>query len=161
MCVCVCVCVCVCYLLSFHTVGSPAQPVSTALKQLMDNCQLSATQINCEIQQKDIPFLAAYFDIVELYVDVMELSPGEQNDVSKKANTHVAMIECLKIWKKRKLSQATFRVLLEMLVKLKKEAIAAQVCQYLKASLSVYVSGYIIILLAHSLTDVHSLYVCL
>ena len=135
-------CVCVLSLLSFYTVGSPAQPVSTALQQLMDNCQLSVTQISRGIQQKDIPFLAAYFDIVELYVDVMELSPGEQNDVSKKANTHVAMIECLKIWKRRKLSQATFRVLLEMLVKLKKEAIAAQVCQYLKVSVCLCMSGY-------------------
>ncbi|XP_064391884.1 uncharacterized protein LOC135339638 isoform X9 [Halichondria panicea] len=112
--------------------GSPAQPVSTVLQQLLGKCPLTTSQINREIQQKDIPYLAAYFDIVELYVDAMELNPGEQNDVSKKANTHASMIECLKIWKKRKLSQATFRVLLEMLVKLKKEAIADQVCQYLK-----------------------------
>ncbi len=131
---------------SFHTIGLSTQPV---LKQLMDKYQLSATQINHEIQQKDIPFLAAYFDNTKLYVDVMELTPGEQNDVIKEANTHVAMIECLKIWKKKNFSRATFRALLEMLVQLNKEAIAAQVCQYLKGeclcALSTYriYSGYI------------------
>ena len=119
-------------LLFIPSVGSPAQPVSTVLQQIMNKCQLSTSQINREIQQKDIPFLAAKFNIVELYVDAMELSPGEQNDVSKKLNTQLAMIECLKIWKRRKLSQATFRALLEMLVELKKEEIANQVCQYLK-----------------------------
>ncbi len=98
----------------------------------MDKYQLSTTQINCEIHQKDIPFLAAYFDNTKLYVDVMELTPGEQNDVMKEANTHLAMIECLKIWKKKNFSRATFRALLEMLVQLNKETIAAQVCQYLK-----------------------------
>ena len=126
-------------LLFILSVGSPAQPVSTVLQQLLGKCPLTTSQINREIQQKDIPYLAAYFDIVELYVDAMELNPGEQNDVSKKANTHASMIECLKIWKKRKLSQATFRVLLEMLVKLKKEAIADQVCQYLKVCACMYV----------------------
>ena len=100
----------------------------------MDKCQLTTPQVNGEIQQKDIPFLASSFDNTKLYVDVMELTPGEQNDVFKEKNTHAAMIECLKIWKRKKLSQATFRVLLEMLVKLKKGEIATQVCQYLKVS---------------------------
>ncbi|XP_064391932.1 uncharacterized protein LOC135339650 isoform X3 [Halichondria panicea] len=114
--------------------GSSAQPVGTTRQQLMDEYQLSTTHINREIQQEDVPFLALCFDNVEFYVDAMKLTPGEQSDVRLKRieSNHLAMIECLKIWKKRKLSQATFRVLLEMLVKLKKEAIADQVCQYLK-----------------------------
>ncbi len=114
---------------SFHTVGLSTQPV---LQRLMDRNQLSATQINREIQQKHIPFLAAYFDSPKFYVDVMGLTPGEQNDVMKEATTQLAMIECLKIWKKKNCSRATFRALLEMLVGLSKEAIAAQVCRYLK-----------------------------
>ncbi len=104
----------------------------------MDTCQLTTSQINREIQQKDIPLLAAYFNFVELYVDIMELTPSEQRDVINKPNSHVAMIECLKFWKTKKYSQATFRALLEMLVKLKKDKISAQVCQYLKVSVCVY-----------------------
>ncbi len=121
--------------------------MSTALQQLMDKCQLTAPQVNGVIQQKDVSYVAACFDNTKLYVDVMELTPGEQND---EANTHAAMIECLKIWKRKKLSQATFRVLLEMLVKLKKWEIATQVCQYLKVSVCSY--SYIKLFNYHSLT---------
>ncbi len=125
--------------LSFHTVGSSAPPVSTALQQLMDKCQLTTSQVNGEIQQEDVPCLAAYFDSVEFYVDMMNLTTSEQSDVRLKKieSNHLAMIECLKIWKRKKLSQATFGVLLEMLVKLKKGEIATQVCQYLKVSVCV------------------------
>ncbi len=99
----------------------------------MDKYQLSTAH---EIQQKDVPYLAAN---VGFYVDAMELTPGEQSDVrlKKTESNHVAMIECLKIWKRKNLSQATFRALLEMLVKLKKGEIADEVCQYLKVSVSV------------------------
>ncbi len=37
-----------------------------------------------EIQQKDVSYLAACFDNVELYVDAFELTPGEQTDVRLK-----------------------------------------------------------------------------
>ncbi len=131
-----------CVILSFiHTVGSSAQPVSTALQRLLGKCQLTTSQINGEIQQKDISYLAACFDNVELYVDALELTPGEQTDVRLKKidSNHLAMIECLKIWKRRKPSQATFRALLEMLVEMKKEAIAAQVLSVLEGEIIVYV----------------------
>ena len=114
--------------------GLLAQPVSTALQQLVDKCPLTTSQINCEIQQKDIPVLAACFDNTELYVDMMELTLSEQNDVFKETNTHVAMIKCLKIWKTKKRSQATIGALLDMLVKLKKGEVADQVCQCLQVS---------------------------
>ncbi len=102
----------------------------------MDKCQLTTTQVNGVIQQKDVSYLALNYDNVELYVDAMELTPGEQSDVRLKKieSNHLAMIECLKIWKSKKPSQATFRALLEMLVKMKKWEIAAQVCQYIKVS---------------------------
>ncbi|XP_064391903.1 uncharacterized protein LOC135339643 isoform X3 [Halichondria panicea] len=114
---------------SSYPQGSSAQP--TTLQRLMDKHKLTTAQVNSEIQQKDIPLLAGYFDNVGFYIYLMELSPGEQSDVQLKKNesNHLAMIECLTIWKRRKPSQATFRALLEMLVKLKKEEIAAKVCQ--------------------------------
>ncbi len=136
-----------------HTVGSSSQSVGTVFQRLMDNYQLTTPQVNREIHQKDISYLAVSFDNVELYVDAMELSPGEQTDVHRKPNTRVAMIECLKIWKRKKLSQATFRALLEMLVKLKKETIANKICQYIKVGVCVclnlctrYFEWYIILI---------------
>ena len=125
-----------------HTLGSSAQPVSIALQKLMDKYQLTTFQIDREIQQKDVLYLAAWFDNVEYYVDAMELSPGEHSDARKTESNHLAMIMCLKIWKSKKLSQATFRALLEMLVKLKKGEIADNVCHYIKVSVCVCLNLY-------------------
>ncbi len=122
-----------------HTIGSSSKPVSAVLQQLMDKYQLTTAQVDHEIQRTDLPILAAYFDDVELYVDAMELTNSEKIDILKAESNHLAMIVCLNIWKSKKLSQATFSVLLEMLIKLKKEAIADDICQYIKVSVCVYV----------------------
>ncbi len=125
-----------------HTVGSSSKPVSAVLQQLMDKYQLTTFQVNHAILQKDVSYLAAYFDDdVELYVDAMELSPSEKSGVMLRRleSNHLATIMCLNIWKINKRLQATFRALLEMLIKLKKEAIADEVCQYIKVSVCVYV----------------------
>ncbi len=120
---------------SFHTVGSSAQPVSAVLQGLMNKYQITTSQVDCKIQQKDIPYLALHFDNVNLYVDLMELTPGEQTDVNGADTNQLAMIKCLKLWKGKNPAQATFRTLLEMLVKLKKVEIASQV---LKVNLCVH-----------------------
>ena len=141
--------------------------LTVTLQLLMDKCQLTISQVNREIQQKDVSYLAAYFDNVELYVDAMELSPDEQSYVLIKRleSNHLAMIKCLNIWKRKKLSQATFRALLEMLVKLKKGAIAEQICRYINVSVcvSVCLNLYVeLFLMAPNLINgVSALYVCL
>ncbi len=121
-----------CRIIVLLTIGLSAQPATNVLQGLLDKYQLTTSQADLEIQQKDVPFLALHFDNVELYVDVMELTPGEQTDVKKSADTHEAMIKCLRLWKGKKHEQATFRTLLKMLVKLRKEEIAVKVCQYLE-----------------------------
>ncbi len=124
--------------MSFHTVGYSAQPVSEVLQGLMNKYQITTFQVDCEIQQKDIPYLALHFDNVNLYVDVMELTPGEQMDVNRADTNQLAMIKCLKLWKGKNPAQATFRALLEMLVKLKKEEIASQVLKVNLCALSIH-----------------------
>ncbi len=140
-----------------------ATGLTVALQLLMDKCQLTISQVNHEILQKDVPYLAACFDSVEYYVDAMELSPGEHSDVRKTESNHLAMIMCLNIWKRKKLSQATFRALLEMLVKLKKVAIAEKVCRYIKVNVSVCLNLYVeLFLMAPNLINgVDALHVCL
>ncbi|XP_064389815.1 uncharacterized protein LOC135337765 isoform X3 [Halichondria panicea] len=110
--------------------GSSALPVN--LPSLMYTYHLTTAQVDSKIQQKHISYLAVYFDNSEHYVDAMELTRGEKNDVKKCADNREAMIKCLNIWIEKKFSQVTFRILLEMLVKLKKEGIASDVCQCLK-----------------------------
>ncbi len=130
---------------SFRTVGSSAQPVSAVLQGLMDKYQITTSQVDREIQLKDIRYLAPLFDDVNLYVDVMELTPGEQTDVHSTRTSHLAMIKCLILWTRKNPAQATFRYLLEMLVKLKKEEFAIQICRYyLNVSLCVHILVFIV-----------------
>ena len=112
--------------------------MSEVLQGLMNKYQITTFQVDCEIQQKDIPYLALHFDNVNLYVDVMELTPGEQMDVNRADTNQLAMIKCLKLWKGKNPAQATFRALLEMLVKLKKEEIASQVLKVNLCALSIH-----------------------
>ena len=112
--------------------------MSTVLQGLLDKYQLSPSQVDCQIQQVDIPCFTAYFDNVDFYVDLMELTTGKQTDVEGAKTNQLAVIKCLKIWKGKNPEQATFKTLLEMLVKLRKEEIADQICQYLKVSLCVH-----------------------
>ncbi len=131
---------------SFHTVGSSAQPVSAVLQGLMDKYQITTSQVDSEIQQKDIPYLALQFGDVNLYVEMMGLTPGGQTDVNGADTNQLAMIKCLKLWTRKNPAQATFRALLEMLVKLKKKEIAMKICQYLKpVSLCVHVLVFLIL----------------
>ena len=120
--------------IAYLSLGSSAQPVSTVLQVLLDKYQLRPSQVDCQIQQTHIPYLAAFFDNVGFYVDVMELTPGEQTDVKGAEANQLAVIKCLKLWKGKNPARATFMTLLEMLVKLRKEEIVDQICQYLKVS---------------------------
>ena len=79
-----------CVILSFIPyciiIGSSAQPVSS---QLFNGCwanvnSLRTSQIVGEIQQKDVSYLAACFDSVELYVNALELTPGGKTDIRLK-----------------------------------------------------------------------------
>ena len=89
--------------------------------------------IDSEIEQRDLSFLASYFDNVEHYLDVFELSPAEQTDVRIMVpqGTHIAMTRCLSIWRTHNPESATFRALIDILEKLKKELIAYKVLKYI------------------------------
>ena len=89
--------------------------------------------IDSKIEQRDLPFLASHFDNVEYYLDVFELSPPEQTDVRNMVpqGTHIAMIRCLSLWRTHNPESATFRALIDILEKLKKELIAYKVLKYI------------------------------
>ena len=93
---------------------------------------ISSDQLDLVIDDSDMILLAAYFDDVEYYVNVLGLSPAEQTDVKKKASagTQIAMNHCLLLWKQHNPSTATLRILLNTLLSLKKEEIASNVCRF-------------------------------
>ena len=94
---------------------------------------ISSDQLDIEIDDSDMILLAAYFDNVEYYLGVMGLTPAEQTDIKLKKvseGTQIAMNHCLLVWKRHNPSTATLRTLLEMLLSLKKEETASNVCKY-------------------------------
>ena len=84
--------------------------------------------------ESDIPYVAKYFDGVIIYSSAMGLTPAELADVkdlSYRKGIQVAMTECLILWKRHDPVTATHKVLLELLLKLRKEEVADQICQHL------------------------------
>ena len=91
-------------------------------------------RVDIEIEQRDLPFLAGYFDSVEYYLDALELLPHEKTNVRRSVSKHgilVGMKRLLSFWRRRDPSAATFRVLLDILRRLKKEQIAEEILSYL------------------------------
>ena len=106
------------------------------LQKLVKRHSLTDIQLNCEIGKVDIPFLAKHFDKIELYMEVMNLCSAEQGDVVKTmhaSGNQVAMTKCLSLWKGQISYNATYRALLEVLLRLEKGEVANNVCLYLAA----------------------------
>ena len=102
-----------------------------ALKELMKRHNVSSDQLDCEIKEEDVTYLAGHFDNVELYLRVFGLTPAERTDVGRRAyNNQIAMAECLSLWRRHNPSAATLRRLLEILLSLRKEEIALNICNY-------------------------------
>ena len=94
---------------------------------------MTADQLDCEIEEQDITYLAEHFDNVELYLRVFGLTTAEQVNVRRMVHVHdnqIAMAECLSLWRRHNPSRATLRTLLEILQSLRKEEIASKVCDY-------------------------------
>ncbi|XP_064402672.1 ankyrin repeat domain-containing protein 50-like isoform X2 [Halichondria panicea] len=114
------------------TEGLPANRVT--LQELVRRHSLTDEQLNSEIVGSDIPYVAKYFDGVIIYSSAMGLTPSELADVkdlSYRKGIQVAMTECLILWKRHDPVTATHKALLELLLKLRKEEIADQICQHL------------------------------
>ena len=104
---------------------------SVTLDSLMSDYNISSDQLDLEIEESDVTYLAAYFDDVMLYLRVLGLTNIEQADVRNMAKHHgnqVAMAECLSLWRQHNPSTATLRTLLDILLKLRKEDIALKTC---------------------------------
>ncbi|XP_064384149.1 uncharacterized protein LOC135333169 [Halichondria panicea] len=101
------------------------------LQELVEQYNLTDEQLNSEIDDPDTPKLALFFDDVELYSSAMGLAIAEQADVNQSRGTQAAMMKCLQIWKQHNPSQATYRALLDIALRLGKGDTAHQICQQL------------------------------
>ena len=77
--------------------------------------------------------LAQYFDGIEPYLRAFRLSAAEQADIRKSLHqngTQVAVSEILQFWKKHNPSTATLGALLEILLQMRQEEVALNLCKY-------------------------------
>ena len=89
---------------------------------------------DCEVEQKDLPVLASYFDVVEPFLDAMELAPHEKGDVRRAAQTdgvQGGISVCLECWRNHNPPAATFAALQDRLLRIGRLDIASRVIKYL------------------------------
>ena len=113
-------------------IGPSAKQVT--IQELVEQYNLTDEQLNSGIEDSDTPEMASCFDNVELYSSAMGLPPAEQanvNMLTHREGTQAAMMKCLQIWKQHNPSQATYRTLLDIALRLGKGDTAHQVCQQL------------------------------
>ena len=112
-------------------------------REISEDHHRSGDQIDYEIEDKDVTYLAEHFDNVELYLRVFELTTAEQANVRRMVHVHgnqIAMAECLSLWRKHNPSTATLGALLDILLRLRKEEIASKVRDYYHPKHKPYVS---------------------
>ncbi len=107
----------------------PANQIT--LQELIKHYSLTDKQLNSEIEDFDTAKLASCFDDVELYSIAMGLAIAEQDDLNHSEGTQTAMMKCLQIWKAHNPSQATYKALLDIVLRLGKGDTAHQICQQL------------------------------
>lgn len=101
---------------------------------LMATYKLDPSQLDREIQPKDFPILAKYFDNVELYANLMNLNTADQanlKSVAASKSLQVAMNTCLNFWRRQNPAEATYRSLLKMVIHLENGELAAHICEHL------------------------------
>ena len=120
-------------------IGTTSDEGGVGLQELMDRYRVNTVQLDREIPDNEVPVIAAYFDSLELYSQAMGLSAADQSTVKTSLvqyDAQSAMAKCLSIWKQKNSFKATFRALLELLLRLNRTEVAAQVCQYLTQNVS-------------------------
>ena len=95
--------------------------------------KVTDAQLAKEIQDKDVPLLAACFENVDIYLSSFDLADGEKTDIRKAdalSGTQTAMIKCLDIWKSHTPWSATFKAVLDIMLHLKKGRDVQKVLEY-------------------------------
>ncbi len=114
---------------------------------LQSKTTVSDGNLEVGLEGSDLPEIASYCDTTDGYVDMLELSAGEQTDVKTKAFVHgtmAGMLLALKYWVRKNGSKATFRALIVILLAFRKEDVAMKVCYYInrKCELLLIITDY-------------------
>ena len=106
------------------------------IDELKRRTGVSDAQLDTEVIDHDLPILAGCFDNYNDYVDVLGLKAHERADVRRTEfleNCHqAAMREVLRHWRTPNPTAATYRALLNAVIRLPgKQRIAEDVCKFI------------------------------
>ena len=106
------------------------------IEELKDRTNVTDSQLDTEIEEADMIFLAAYFNNIETFPLLLGLNPAEQQDVKYALvlnDMRTAMFHALRLWRKANPGAATYRALVEIVLRMgvNSIAIAEEVCKFL------------------------------
>ena len=95
--------------------------------------RLTIEMLDIEIDPEQFSDLASNFADVELYIESMGLNDSEKGDVRNLTfqGNQKAMLRCFQYWRGHNSSNATYKTLLKIVAKLKKEEIVENLLQHM------------------------------
>ncbi len=112
---------------------------TVTIEELKERTKVTDSQLNGQIDEKDMLELSNHFGNVEDYILYLELTPSQQRDVRDLAvrrNTQSAVAEALRLWRKRNPFAATYRALIEIVLNANEGQLAIDIFQHLCRSSS-------------------------
>ena len=106
------------------------------IEELKDRTNVTDSQLDTEIEERDMILLAAHFKVnIETLSVQLELTPAGQQDVEDVAfryKTQTAVDKALRLWRKANPGAATYRALVEIVLRMgvNGTAIAEEVCKF-------------------------------
>ena len=77
--------------------------------------------------------MATNFDSLEMFMEPLGLLPAQQADVKNRQflnGTRTAIMECLSLWKQRNPAAATYKSLVKLLLRMRRDDIASKVYKH-------------------------------
>ena len=106
------------------------------IEELKDRTNVTDSQLDTEIEERDMILLAAHFKVnIEALSVQLELTPADQQDVEDVAfryKTQTAVDKALRQWRKANPGAATYRALVEIVLRMgvNGTTIAEEVCKF-------------------------------
>ena len=105
------------------------------IEELKDHTKVTDSQLDNEIEEADMILLAVHFDNVETLSVQLRLTPADRQDVKEaksQYDTQTAVDKALRLWRKANPGAATYRALVEIVLRMgvNGTAIAEEVCKF-------------------------------
>ena len=105
------------------------------IEELKDRTRVTDSQLDSEIEEADMILLAKHFDNAETLSVQLRLNPSQRKDVKNVAfldDTQIAVDKALRLWRKPNPDAATYRALVEIVLRMGVNgmAIAEEVCKF-------------------------------